>query len=665
MFGVTVFSTVYLAYSDETFGEYVLSIYPKVIPRPKLISQKAGKKYMSAKLGEILVRENLLTPQQLREALDYQRENGGRLGFTLVKLGLITDDMITAVLSRQYGVPSVNLDLFDIDESVIRLIPAEVSKKYSVLPLSRVGATLTLAMVDPTNVFAMDDIKFMTGLNIEPVVVSEASVHQAIGKYYDHSREIELAGVFADSNYDFSFPTTTNGNGNGYSNGNGVKEKPSIDDQNKLTHDDLVSLDEFEFGAGGDAEALEVIEDKEEIDLAALSRMSEDAPVVRLVNVLLVDSLRRGASDIHIEPYEKEMRIRFRIDGVLYNVMNPPLKMRDALISRVKIMSKLDIAEKRLPQDGRIKIKVKVDNRGRELDFRVSTLPTLFGEKVVLRLLDKEKLMLDMTKLGFEAESLEKFKRNIAKPYGMVLVTGPTGSGKTNTLYSALQSLNTPETNIMTAEDPVEFNLQGINQVQMKEQIGLNFAAALRSFLRQDPNIVLVGEIRDFETAEIAIKAALTGHLVLSTLHTNDAPSTVSRLMNMGIEPFLVATSVNIIQAQRLIRRVCKECKSEHPIPVEALLEAGFSPEEAPKIKTYKGRGCQTCNGTGYKGRVGLYEVMEITDTLRELILIGASALELRKKAIEDGMVTLRGSGLQKLRDGITTMEEVIRETVA
>lgn len=629
---------------------------------------------MSAKLGEILVRENLLTPHQLREALDYQREHGGRLGFTLVKLGLITDDMITAVLSRQYGVPSVNLDLFDIDESVIRLIPAEVAKKYSVLPLSRVGATLTLAMVDPTNVFAMDDIKFMTGLNIEPVVVSEASVHQAIGKYYDHSREIELAGVFSDSNYDFSFPTTSNGNGNGnistYSNGNTYSsgkglQSHVIADEDKLTHDDLVSLDEFEFGAGADAEGLEVIEDKEEIDLAALSRMSEDAPVVRLVNVLLVDSLRRGASDIHIEPYEKEMRIRFRIDGVLYNVMNPPLKMRDALISRVKIMSKLDIAEKRLPQDGRIKIKVKVDNRGRELDFRVSTLPTLFGEKVVLRLLDKEKLMLDMTKLGFEAESLEKFKRNIDKPYGMVLVTGPTGSGKTNTLYSALQSLNTPQTNIMTAEDPVEFNLLGVNQVQMKEQIGLNFAAALRSFLRQDPNIILVGEIRDFETAEIAIKAALTGHLVLSTLHTNDAPSTVSRLMNMGIEPFLVATSVNIIQAQRLIRRVCKDCKAENPLPVEALVEVGFSPEESKSLKTYKGRGCQTCNGTGYKGRIGLYEVMEITETLRELILIGASALELRKKAIEDGMITLRSSGLQKIRDGVTTLEEVVRETVA
>jgi type IV pilus assembly protein PilB len=393
--------------------------------------------------------------------------------------------------------------------------------------------------------------------------------------------------------------------------------------------------------------------------------MSEDAPVVRLVNVLLVDSLRRGASDIHIEPYEKDLRIRFRIDGVLYDVMHPPLRMRDALISRLKIMSKLDISEKRLPQDGRIKIKMKVDNRSRELDFRVSTLPTLFGEKVVLRLLDKEKLMLDMTKLGFEEESLIKFKRNISRPYGMVLVTGPTGSGKTNTLYSALQSLNTVDTNIMTAEDPVEFNLPGINQVQMKEQIGLNFAAALRSFLRQDPNIILVGEIRDFETAEIAIKAALTGHLVLSTLHTNDAPSTISRLMNMGIEPFLVATSVNLIQAQRLIRRICKDCKVEHPTPAEALIEVGLKPDEVKTLKTYKGKGCDTCNNTGYKGRVGLYEVMEITDDIRELILIGASSLELRKKAIDDGMITLRESGLHKIRSGVTTIEEVVRETVA
>jgi type IV pilus assembly protein PilB len=380
--------------------------------------------------------------------------------------------------------------------------------------------------------------------------------------------------------------------------------------------------------------------------------------------VLLVDSLRRGASDIHVEPYEKDFRIRFRIDGVLYDVMHPPMKMRDALISRLKIMSKLDISEKRLPQDGRIKIKVKVDDRSRELDFRVSTLPTLFGEKVVLRLLDKDKLMLDMTTLGFEPESLEKFKRAISNPYGMVLVTGPTGSGKTNTLYSALQALNTNETNIMTAEDPVEFNLHGINQVQMKEQIGLNFAAALRSFLRQDPNIVLVGEIRDFETAEIAIKAALTGHLVLSTLHTNDAPSTISRLVNMGIEPFLVATSVNLIQAQRLIRTICKNCKEDMHVPVEGLIEIGFAPDEADEIKAYRGRGCKACNGTGYKGRIGLYEVMEMTEELRELIIIGASAMELRRKAIELGMITLRESGLCKLRDGITTIEEVVKETV-
>jgi type IV pilus assembly protein PilB len=597
---------------------------------------------MSAKLGEILVRENLISPQHLREALDYQREHGGRLGFTLVKLGLVSDDMITAVLARQYGIPSVNLELFHIDQSVLRLIPQEVAQKYSVLPLSRVGATLTLAMVDPTNVFAMDDVKFMTGLNVEPVVVAEASVQQAIAKYYGSSKEIELASVSQE---------------------NAALESAAKSSNGSITHADLVSLDTIDFETG-QSEDVEVVEDNEEIDLSTLSRISEDAPVVRLVNVLLVDALRRGASDIHVEPYEKELRIRFRIDGVLYDVMHPPLKLRDALISRVKIMAKLDISEKRLPQDGRIKIKVKVDSRSRELDFRVSTLPTLFGEKVVLRLLDKENLMLDMTKLGFEPESLLKFQRNIAKPYGMVLVTGPTGSGKTNTLYSALQSLNTTETNIMTAEDPVEFNLMGINQVQMKEQIGLNFAAALRSFLRQDPNIILVGEVRDFETAEIAIKAALTGHLVLSTLHTNDAPSTISRLMNMGIEPFLVATSVNLIQAQRLIRRICKECKQEHHTPPEALVEIGFLVEESKKLKTYKGKGCSACNLTGYKGRIGLYEVMEVTDEIRELILIGASALELRKKAIDDGMISLRESGLQKIRNGVTTVEEVVRETV-
>lgn len=614
---------------------------------------------MSAKLGEILVRENLINPQQLREALEYQRHSGGRLGSNLVKLGFISDDVITAVLSRQYGVPSINLELFQIDDETINLISQEVALKYSVLPISKVGATLTMAMADPTNVFAMDDIKFMTGLNVEPVIASEASIQASIGKYYSSSKSIEVVGVGLSDSFERigAKPVAKNGNGNG--NGNNAKLEA------KLEHSDLnVSLDRFEFNNADAGEEFEVVEENEEIDLATLAKASEDAPVVRLVNVLLVDSLRRGASDIHIEPYEKDFRIRFRIDGVLYDVMHPPMRMRDALLSRMKIMAKLDISEKRLPQDGRIKIKVKIDNRSRELDFRVSTLPTLFGEKIVLRLLDKEKLMLDMTKLGFEQQSLEIFQRNISKPYGMVLVTGPTGSGKTNTLYSALQTLNTPETNIMTAEDPVEFNLPGINQVQMKEQIGLNFAAALRSFLRQDPNIVLVGEIRDFETAEIAIKAALTGHLVLSTLHTNDAPSTISRMVNMGIEPFLVATSVNIIQAQRLIRRICKDCKEEAQIPVEALIETGFSPEEAETVKVYKGRGCPTCNGTGYKGRVGLYEVMEITDELRELIIIGASAIELRKKAIELGMITLRESGLYKLREGITTIEEVVKETV-
>jgi len=609
---------------------------------------------MSAKLGEILVRENLITPQQLREALDYQRNNGGRLGSNLIKLGIISDEVITAVLSRQYGVPSVNLELFEIDDETIKLISHEVAVKYTVLPISKVGPTLTMAMADPTNVFAMDDIKFMTGLNVEPVIASEAAIQVAIGEYYASSKEMDIADVEIQDEFE-KLSSRLSADGSDVS---------TLDPGQKLDQSDLdLSLDAYDFDSA-EAEELEVVETEDEIDLAELAQASEDAPVVRLVNVLLVDSLRRGASDIHVEPYEKDFRIRFRIDGILYDIMHPPLKLRDALISRLKIMSKLDISEKRLPQDGRIKIKVKIDSRSRELDFRVSTLPTLFGEKVVLRLLDKEKLMLDMTKLGFEEESLVKFKRNVEKPYGMVLVTGPTGSGKTNTLYSALQSLNTPTTNIMTAEDPVEFNLHGINQVQMKEQIGLNFAAALRSFLRQDPNIVLVGEIRDFETAEIAIKAALTGHMVLSTLHTNDTASTISRLVNMGIEPFLVATSVNLIQAQRLIRRICSECKEKQDIPVEAIVEIGFSEEEAKEVEIFKGKGCQRCNNTGYKGRVGLFEVMEINDDLRELILIGASAIELRKKGIEMGMLTLRQSGLAKIKDGVTTIEEVVKETV-
>ncbi len=576
---------------------------------------------MSSKLGDLLIKENLISQQQLKEALEHQRVNGGRLGNCLIKLGFVTDDEITAILSRQYGVPSINLSFFDVDSSVVKLIPVETAQKYQILPLSRVGSTLTIAMIDPTNVFAMDDIKFMTGFNIEPVVASETAIREAIDKYYGTTHAIELKKVMEDI---------------------------AIIDQ---------KLD-------GDETSLEVASEEEAIDLEGLEQAAEEAPIIKLVNLILSNALKRGASDIHVEPYEKEFRVRFRIDGVLYNIMNPPLKLKDAITSRIKIMSKLDISEKRLPQDGRIKIKMKTEGKVKDLDFRVSVLPTLYGEKVVLRLLDKDNLMLDMTRLGFEPEALKKFETAILKPYGMVLVTGPTGSGKTNTLYSSIAQLNKVDTNIMTAEDPVEFNLPGINQVQMKEQIGLNFAAALRSFLRQDPNIILVGEIRDFETAEIAIKAALTGHLVLSTLHTNDAPSTISRLMNMGIEPFLVATSVHLICAQRLIRRVCKECKEELSTPPQALIEAGFSPTEAKNLTTFRGKGCPTCNGTGYKGRVGLYEVMEINDDLRELILIGASSLELKKKAIEYGMITLRASGLQKLRDGVTTMEEVLRETV-
>ena len=569
---------------------------------------------MSVRLGEILVKESLITQDQLQKALEFQRSNGGKLGSCLTKMGFITDDDITGVLSRQYGVPSINLKYYEIDPTVIKLIPQDTATRYQVIPLSRVGSVLTIAMTDPTNVFAMDDIKFMTGFNVEPVVASESAIGEAIVRFYGgaETNHEELSNLMKD-----------------------------LDDQE-----------------------LEVSSEETEMDTATLEKAAEEAPIIKLVNLILTDSVKRGASDIHIEPYELEMRVRFRVDGVLQTVMSPPLRLKDAITSRMKIMAKLDIAEKRLPQDGRIMIKYKADGKKKELDFRVSTVPTLFGEKVVLRLLDKENLRLDMTKLGFEPESLKKFERNILKPYGMVLVTGPTGSGKTNTLYSSVARLNQVDTNIMTAEDPVEFQLAGINQVQMKEQIGLNFAAALRAFLRQDPNIILVGEIRDFETAEIAVKAALTGHLVLSTLHTNDAPSTISRLMNMGIEPFLVATSVNLICAQRLVRRICSNCKEELEVPEQALIDAGYSPEEVKTTKIYHGKGCNTCNKGGYKGRTGLYEVMEINDEMRELILVGASALELKKKAIELGMITLRRSGLIKVALGHTTMEEVLRETV-
>jgi type IV pilus assembly protein PilB len=588
---------------------------------------------MAVRIGELLLKEKRITPEQLQDALNHQRQNGGKLGLTLIKLGLVKDEEITALLSRQYGVPSIALGQFEIDPAVIKLVPGETAHKYQIVPLSRSGATLTIAMTDPTNVFAMDDIKFMTGYNVEPVVASETAVVEAIQRYY--------AGAKSGG-----------GSGGGSSGGASALEVASkaLEDMPMLTAD------------GG--EAVEVLEEVEEISAEALAKQGEEAPVIKLVNVILMSAIQKGASDIHIEPYEKELRIRYRVDGILYNIMQPPMKFRDAITSRIKIMSKLDIAEKRLPQDGRIKIRFQDAGELRDIDFRVSSLPTLFGEKIVMRLLDKNKLMLDMTKLGFEAESLARFEVAIDKPWGMVLVTGPTGSGKTNTLYSSISRINTTETNIMTAEDPVEFNLMGVNQVQVRESIGLNFAAALRSFLRQDPNIILVGEIRDFETAEIAVKAALTGHLVLSTLHTNDAPSTVNRLMNMGIEPFLVASSLNLVCAQRLVRRICSNCKEPHPTPEKGLIQAGFSAEDAKGLVPNKGKGCDKCNNTGYKGRVGLYEVMEVTEDLRELVLVGASAMELRRKAVDEGMITLRNSGLRKVKEGVTTIDEVVRETV-
>jgi type IV pilus assembly protein PilB len=575
---------------------------------------------MPSQIGELLVKENVITADQLEIALTRQRQQGGRLGSILINLGFVEDDDITTVLSKKYGVPSINLSYFEIDPAVIKLIPIEVAQKYLVVPLSRVGSTLTVATADPTNVFAMDDIKFMTGFNVEPVVASEASITEALEKYYGTAHAIELKKVYEE-----------------------------------IAQTDKEGF-ELDLEAATDGE--------EEVSIDELQKSSEEAPIIKLVNLILSDSLKKGASDVHVEPYEKDFRVRFRIDGILYNMMNPPLRLRDAIISRIKIMAKLDISEKRLPQDGRLKIRTTVAGKKKELDYRVSSLPTLFGEKIVLRILDRDILPLDMSKLGFEEVSLKKIEAGILRPYGMILVTGPTGSGKTSTLYAALNRLNTPETNIITAEDPVEYNFRGINQVQIKEQIGLTFAAALRSFLRQDPNIILVGEIRDFETTEIAIKAALTGHLVFSSVHTNDAPSTISRLLNMGIEPFLVATSVNLICAQRLIRKTCADCKTEVKTPLQALINAGFSAEEAKTIRTYKGEGCKTCNGTGYKSRIGIYEVMDITENIQELILVGASAREIKRKAIEEGMLSLRQSGLAKIKAGITTLDEVLRETV-
>ena len=564
---------------------------------------------MNERIGELLVKENLLTSEQLRKARDEARHKGARLGAQITQLGYLQESELTDFVAKQYGVPSVSLDEFEIDPAVIKLIPEEVALKHTVIPVNRAGSTLILATADPSNIFAIDDIKFLTGYNVEVVVAAEDAIKRAIDRYYEQTTSLaEVMGDFDDS-------------------------------------------------------GIEVVDDNDDVDVGELAKESEDAPVVKLVNLILTDAVKRTASDIHVEPYEKHFRVRYRIDGMLYEVMKPPMKLKNAITSRMKIMAELDIAERRLPQDGRIKLKM---GRGKEMDFRVSVLPTLFGEKVVMRLLDKSNLQLDMTKLGFEHEQLRVFKDCIHRPFGMVLVTGPTGSGKTTSLYSALSELNTISENISTAEDPVEFNLQGINQVQMHEDIGLNFAAALRSFLRQDPDIIMVGEIRDFETAEIAVKAALTGHMVLSTLHTNDAPSTVNRLLNMGIEPFLVASSVNCILAQRLARKVCEECKErDADVVSEALQEAGMTPEEAREVTPVRGRGCRICSETGFKGRVAVYEVMELKEELKEFVLNGASATELKREAMRLGMTTLRRSALNKVKEGITTLSEVFRVSSA
>jgi len=565
------------------------------------------------RIGELLVRENLISSDQLRDAQQDQRSTGKRLAYSLTKLGILQETELTDFLAKQYGVPSITLDDFEIDPDVIDLVPREVASKHVLIPVQKAGNTLIVAMADPSNIYAIDDVKFMTGLQIEPVVSTDTAIELAIELYYSKPDEVaSYSEVLGD-----------------------------------------LELDDIQFG------------DTSEDDFSVLDSQNEaeQAPVVKLCNLILVNAINKAASDIHIEPYEKSYRVRYRIDGVLHHEMNAPLKLKNAITSRFKIMATLDIAERRLPQDGRIKIKL---GKGREMDFRVSSLPTLYGEKIVLRLLDKENLQLDMMKLGFEAAPLRDFKDAIHRPYGMCLVTGPTGSGKTTTLYSALSELNDDEVNISTAEDPVEFNLAGINQVQMHDDIGLNFAAALRSFLRQDPDIIMVGEIRDFETAEIAVKAALTGHLVLSTLHTNDAPSTVNRLLNMGVEPFLVTASVNLIVAQRLARRICKDCtRPDTEVTVEALIEGGMKPDEAKKCKPMRGKGCKTCSDSGYKGRVALYEVMLLKDALKDLILQGASTTELKHEAIRLGMNTLRRSGLNKINDGMTTLEEIVRVTAS
>lgn len=613
---------------------------------------------MSGRLGAMLVSSGLITDEQLKKALATQKTEGGRLGSILVKLGFVQEDKLMTFLSKQYGVPYVDLNKFQINPAVIKHIPPDVAQKYRIMPINRSGATITIAMVDPSNIFAIDDIKFMTGYNVEAVVATEGAIVEAIKKYYGGGKELVAAKGGMPAAPGAAAPAAT------------AQKKLtleakdySMDDmkEDEINEDILettgvVDVEDFDNLVHGAVDDIEVVEEQQE----SLSG-EVDAPIVKLVNGILLRAAKMGVSDIHIEPYEKSFRVRYRLDGSLHTVMGLPLKIRNAVISRVKIMSSLDIAERRLPQDGRIKLKM---GPKKAMDFRVSVLPCLFGEKIVMRLLDKSNLQLDMTKLGFLADQLKDFKDALDRPYGMLLVTGPTGSGKTTTLYSALSDLNKEDTNIMTAEDPVEFNLAGINQVQMKDDIGLNFAAALRSFLRQDPDVIMVGEIRDYETAEIGVKAALTGHLVLSTLHTNDAPGTINRLLNMGVEPFLVSSAVVLILAQRLVRKVCQNCKQPDKTTPQVLLDAGFSQEDANTVVPMKGKGCDICNNTGYKGRVALYEVMPIKDEIKELILQGASVIEIKRKAVELGMKTLRMNGLIKIKEGMTSLDEVLETTV-
>ena len=557
------------------------------------------------RLGEILVRENLITREQLSQALSEQKSSGNRLGYVLVKMGLVPETEITKVLARQYRMHAVDLSRFQVDAKLLKLIPAELATRHAVLPLKREGRTLTVAMADPSNLGLLEDLKFITRYDLFPVIAGEYTLRNLIEKHYE-STDQQLQSLLKDMDI------------------------------------------------GDDIEVVE-----EQDDAESAYAQIDDAPVVKLINGFLTDAVKRGASDIHIEPFEHEIRIRYRIDGGLVEIMKPPMKMKAAITSRIKILSQLNIAERRVPQDGRLRLKMG----NRVIDFRVSTLPVLYGEKIVLRILDKGNLTLDLSKFGFEPKAEADLMRNILNPYGMVLVTGPTGSGKTTTLYSALSRVNQPNVNIMTAEDPVEYNLMGINQVLVRNEIGLTFATALKAFLRQDPNIIMIGEIRDLETGGIAIKAALTGHLVLSTLHTNDAPSTITRMIDMGIEPFNVASAVNLVVAQRLVRRICKDCRAPATYSDEEYLAVGTDLDAVKRIPFMKGTGCDSCNGMGYRGRAGIYEVMAMSPELRRMVLRGASVADLRDQAVAEGMLTLRMDGMKKIEQGVTTLEEVVKET--